>query len=158
MLNKFFNCRKQLFFLMFTIILIIYFNSSFIHKKRFHGSARRDCSGNHNFSWHLIGGRKQILIWNIRFLSFSLYMFHILVNRNVKGKNLFHLARLFFQSCRYSIQTFQLMLWCNRTSIATPIIHFGSFYLFELKKVSSFDHSSNWQMTDFSLFGNFTRC
>ena len=33
-LNKFFNCRKQLFFRMFTIILIIYFNTIFIHKKR----------------------------------------------------------------------------------------------------------------------------
>ena len=32
-LNKFFNCRKQLFFKMFTIIQFIYFNTIFIHKK-----------------------------------------------------------------------------------------------------------------------------
>ena len=70
-LNKFFNCRKQLFFsLMFTIIFFIYFNAIFIHKKRFRGALPRDWSGNHNFSWYLILGRKQVLIWNIRFFSF----------------------------------------------------------------------------------------
>ena len=36
----------------------------------------------------------------------------------------------------------------------TPIIHFASFYPFELTKVSSFYHSSNWWTTDSSLFGS----
>ena len=57
---------------MFTIILFIYFNIIFIHKKRFRGAVPRNCSGNHKFSWHLIRGCKQILIWNIRFFSFSI--------------------------------------------------------------------------------------
>ena len=52
----------------------IYFNTIFIHKKRFRGAVLRDCSGNHNFSRHLICGCKQVLIWNIRFFSFSIYL------------------------------------------------------------------------------------
>ena len=57
-------------FLMFLIILFIYFNTIFIHKKRLRSAVPRACSGKHNFSWHLICERKQVLIWNIRFFSF----------------------------------------------------------------------------------------
>ena len=49
---------------MFTVILIIYFNTIFIHKKRFRGAVPRDSSGNHNFAWHIIRGGKQVLIWS----------------------------------------------------------------------------------------------
>ena len=58
---------------MFTIVLFIYLNSIFIHKQQFLGAVPRNCIGNHNFSSHLICGRKHVLIWNIRFFSFSIY-------------------------------------------------------------------------------------
>ena len=50
---------------------LYYYNTIFIHKKRFRGAVPRDCSGNHKFSWNLIRGRKQVLIWNIRFLPYT---------------------------------------------------------------------------------------
>ena len=52
---------------MFAIILFIYFHTIFIHKKWFRCTVPRDWCGNHHFSWHLICGYKQVLIWNIRF-------------------------------------------------------------------------------------------
>ena len=55
---------------MFTIILFTYFDTIFIHKKRFRGVVPRYCSGNHSFSWHFIHERKQVLIWNINFFPF----------------------------------------------------------------------------------------
>ena len=55
---------------MFTLILFIYYNTIFIHKKRFRGAVPRDCSGNHKFSWHLIRWRKQVPIWKTDFFPF----------------------------------------------------------------------------------------
>ena len=98
---------------MFTIILFIYLNTIFIHKKRSRGTVPRYCSGNHNISWHLIRGRKQILIWNIRFFPFSINPSFCKLTGRSRLKS--------FSSCYtvFSIKwvlcsNFQLMLWCER--------------------------------------------
>ena len=95
---------------MFTKILFIYFNTTFIHKNWFRGAVPRDCSGNHNFSWHLIHECKQVLIRNIRFSSFSIYPVILQVNRNVKGKIFFILPCYFFPYCFFTILNWRKFL------------------------------------------------
>ena len=48
-LTRFLIAGSNCFFLIFTIILRIYFDTIFIHKKRFRGALPRYCSGNDNF-------------------------------------------------------------------------------------------------------------
>ena len=116
---------------MFRIILFIYFNAIFLHKKRFHGAVPRDCSWNHNFFCYLIRGCKQVLIWNIRFFPFLYNQSFCKLTEMSSVKS--------FSSCHTVFSTMQVLcsnFSANVMAIVTPIIHFGNFYLFKLTKVS----------------------
>ena len=146
---------------MFTIILFIYFNTIFIHKKRFRSIVPRDDSGNHNFSRHLIRGHKQVLIWNNRFFFLFPYTWSFCKLTGMSRVKSFSSCHTVFQSCGIVFKLFSWFYATSVSSIATTIIHFihfGNFYSFEITKASSFYHSSNWRTTHSSFFGNFTRC
>ena len=116
-------------FLKFTIILSIYFNTIFIHKKRFPGAVSRDCSWNHNFSCYLIHGRKQVLIWNIRFFSFPYTQSFCKLTETSRVKS--------SPSCHTVFTVMQVLpsnLWAN----VMARVYLLLWHLLELIKVSFF--------------------
>ena len=142
-------------FLMFTIILFSCFNTIFIHKKRFRGALPRDCSWNHNFSCYLIRGHKQVLIWNIRFLSFLYTQSFCKLTETSRVKS--------FSSCHTVFSVMQVLpsnFWAVMARVYLLLRHpwfiWGVFTFLNWQKFL-FYHSSNWQTSDSSLFGNFAR-
>ena len=114
---------------MFTITLFIYFNTIFIHKKRFPGTVSRDCSWNHNFSCYLIHGRKQVLIWNIRFFYFPYTQWFCKLTETSRVKS--------FPSCHTVFSVMQVLpsnLWAN----VMARVYLLLWHLLELTKVSFF--------------------
>ena len=118
---------------MFTIILLSYFNTIFIHKKRFHGALPRDSSWNHNFSCYLIRGRKQVLIWNIIFFSFPYTQSFCKLTETSRVKS-FSSCHTIFSIMQVLSSNFELMLWRKHIFYCDTHDSFWEFLPFWIEK------------------------
>ena len=141
-LNKIFNCRKQLLFYMFTIILFTLIPLSFI-KNGFVAPYQEIPAETINFLYifTFVNASK----FSSGTSDFSPFPYPRLFCKltGTSRVTFFLSCILFFESDGCCVQTFQLMLWCERIFYCDTHRLFGSSYSFKLTRVSSFNHSSN---------------
>ena len=157
-LTSFLIAGNNVFFLMFTIILFIYFNTIFIHKKSFVAPYQEIAAETISFPDILLVDANKFSSGTSDIFPFLYtWSFCMLIGTSrVKSFSSYHtvFSIMLVLHSNFSANAMAwayLLLW-------HPSFISGVFTLLSWWKCSSFYHSSNWWMTDSSLFGHFTKC